>query len=61
MNICVFTGRHECDFRIPDMDMYTRNKGQPQCLEELKSYLEASYTCIRGKSQYYTLYCQTFK
>ena len=42
------SGRHECEFRVPDVDIYMKNTMR-QCLEELQSYLEASYTCVRGK------------
>ena len=38
------SGRNECDFDVADLDL---EKISP-CNEELKSYLEASYTCIEG-------------
>ena len=41
------SGRHECQFRIPDLDQY-RDDSQT-CLSELKSYLEASYKCVEGE------------
>lgn len=41
------SGRYECEFRIPDLDKY--RQVDQTCLEELKAYLEASYTCVDGK------------
>ena len=41
------SGKHECEFRIPDMDKY--RQPTQTCLEELKSYLEASYICEDGE------------
>ena len=38
------SGRSQCEFQIPDPEL---DKLQP-CLEDLKSYLEASYRCVKG-------------
>ena len=38
------SGRRQCRIRIPDPEFdLTR-----PCLEELKTYLEASYLCVKG-------------
>lgn len=41
------SGKSQCEFQIPDPEL---DKLQP-CLEDLKSYLEASYRCVKGESQ----------
>ncbi len=41
------SGSHSCDFRIPDLDVMV-DRSETPCLEELKSYLEASHTCVKG-------------
>ena len=38
------SGRRRCELRIPDAELEST---QP-CLRELKSYLEASYSCVPG-------------
>jgi Galactose binding lectin domain len=38
------SGRSECDIRIPDADL---EKVTP-CYPDQKSYLETSYTCVKG-------------
>jgi hypothetical protein len=38
------SGRSQCDIRIPDTDL---DKVTP-CYPDQKSYLEASYTCVKG-------------
>ena len=40
------SGRHKCTFKVPDpvLDMV-----QP-CPGDLKSYMQASYACLKGKS-----------
>jgi Galactose binding lectin domain len=38
------SGRSECDIRIPDTDL---DKVTP-CYPDQKSYLEASYACVKG-------------
>ena len=39
------SGRQECDIRIPDPDF----DGTKPCYKELKMYLEASYSCLKGE------------
>ena len=39
------SGRRTCEIRVPDADF----EGTRPCLKELKTYLEASYTCVPGK------------
>ena len=39
------SGRTSCQIRIPD----TALDDSKPCLEELKTYLEAQYMCVRGK------------
>ncbi len=39
------SGRRECQIRIPDAELDTTKP----CFKELKTYLEASYTCVPGK------------
>jgi hypothetical protein len=39
------SGRSQCDIRIPDSDL---DKVTP-CYPDLTRYLEASYTCVKGK------------
>ncbi len=39
------SGRRECEIGIPDEDF---DRTQP-CLTELKFYLEANFTCMKGK------------
>lgn len=41
------SGRRTCEIRVPD-EMLTNTK---PCLQELKMYLEASYSCLKGKFQ----------
>lgn len=41
------SGRQSCQVRIPDPDL---DQTKP-CLEELKTYLEASYQCVHGRNQ----------
>jgi len=38
------SGRSECDVRIPDTDLDTVTP----CYPDQKSFLEASYTCVKG-------------
>lgn len=40
------SGRRECEVRIPDAEL---DMTKP-CFKELKTYLEASYTCVPGKT-----------
>ena len=40
------SGRHKCQFQIPSPEL---DEFQP--CSELKSYLEASYTCVKGQSK----------
>ena len=39
------SGRQDCEIRIPDGDL---DQTRP-CYKELKVYLEADYTCLRGQ------------
>jgi len=39
------SGRRVCEIRVPDAELETTNS----CLNELKTYLEVSYTCVKGK------------
>lgn len=39
------SGRRVCELRVPDAEFESTHP----CLKELKTYLEASYTCIKGK------------
>ena len=39
------SGRSDCNIRIPDGEFDTRKP----CFKELKVYLEANYTCLRGR------------
>lgn len=38
------SGRRVCELRVPDAEF----EASHPCLRELKTYLEASYTCIKG-------------
>ena len=38
------SGRHECQFGVPDTDLH---KVQP-CPKDLLAYLEATYSCVKG-------------
>ncbi len=40
------SGRHRCEIRIPNEEF---EKTKP-CYQELKSFFEASYTCVKGTS-----------
>ena len=40
------SGRRRCELRIPDAELESTRP----CLRELKSYLEAAYTCVPGTS-----------
>ena len=44
------SGRQTCEIRVPDPDM----ENTRPCLKELKTYLEANYTCL--PSMYYVIY-----
>lgn len=37
------SGRRVCELRVPDAEF----EGTEPCLKELKSYLEASYKCVK--------------
>ena len=39
------SGKNQCEFQTPDREL---SKLQP-CLEDLTSYLEASYRCVKGE------------
>ena len=41
------SGKRTCDIRIPDAEL----ENTKPCLKELKTYLEASYTCLPGMSR----------
>ena len=41
------SGKQTCEIRMPDADF---DQTKP-CLEELKTYMEARYDCIKGLSQ----------
>ncbi len=40
------SGRSQCSIKLPDDALY----GLKPCPSDVTSYLEASYTCLRGKS-----------
>ena len=42
------SGRQECEVEIPDPVMF---KDQP-CPKDLVAYLEADYTCVKGRGQF---------
>ena len=42
------SGRRECAIRIPDAEL----DATKPCFKELKTYLEASYTCVPGNCQH---------
>ena len=42
------SGKRQCQISMPDKSFTVRQK----CLAELKSYLQASYTCQKGKRLY---------
>ena len=39
------SGRHRCEFQVPDPQMYERRS----CPGDFTSHLEASYSCVSGK------------
>ena len=43
------SGRRECAIRIPDAEL----DATKPCFKELKTYLEASYTCVPGNCQHF--------
>ena len=40
------SGRRECNIKVPNIDLEKQNT---ECLEVLKLYLRATYTCINRK------------
>ena len=50
------SGRRECNIKVPNPDLERENT---ECLEVLRTYLHASYTCLRGyiSSFISNLYC----
>lgn len=40
------SGRKTCEIRVPDADLESTRP----CFKELKTFLEASYTCVEGES-----------
>ena len=52
-SIC--SGRHKCTIDIPNRLFEVPSRlfdGIKQCPEDLKSYLEANYTCLKGNDNY---------
>ncbi len=49
------SGRHRCSFSIPNSDL---DKVQP-CPGDLKAYLRAGYTCLKGKLRCRAITCIT--
>ena len=51
------SGKRQCDIRVPDGEFDDTSP----CFKELKIYMEASYTCLRGEMvsfvQYQRKYC----
>ena len=48
-NVC--SGRRDCSIRIPDEDMGRKNaKKEGGCPSEFKTYLNASYICVKGET-----------
>ena len=48
------SGRQKCDVRIPDLGSVLELR--MACLEELKSYMEVSYTCVKGTEYWQASY-----
>src|SRR6218665_84918 len=47
------SGQRKCEVRIPDAEFESTRP----CLKELKTYLEVSYTCVKGTSSSIVLFC----
>lgn len=44
------SGRHSCEVKVSSI-LDTLGDNSPPCLEQLRGYMEASYSCVKGKWQ----------